>query len=596
MVPKYNNAEEDQGRVGISPAHRKAHGDAASAQDWQSPQASVGDAFMTPAARQPPPDGREVQMTPSTVHGEVGPPMAFTASAAAPPRHPTPAAAASAARKPPAAKAGAGRSKKEVGATAPSAAAAAAANALVCPVDASTRADLVARVAREVDTLVRVAELQRPVPMGQVDLSTAATVPAAVQLKCQVAALLEGRSEPWEVVAADIRDRLATDLGPLTTESPAPAAPSLAAVKNCVIDIAKRVYHHAPVPGSEEPDILNDVDEDRIWLWQVKDLKLLALCGGDTIGNDVKAAAADSRLWFSKLKARLEKLADVAAALTAAAAAASTRDPTAGPGDTDTTLRLAVAAANKTDGLDRINVAIATRRHKRQGKGSIDAARDETATAVHPPKCADDYAAIAADAEAAAAAALADITDPAQCAAAAADALRPKATTSVGRKLKAAENARARAEVEAGKERAKAAKDAEKEATGAAKEADRVAKESAKEADRVAKESAKDADRVAKEGERKAKEEDKAAAAAEKEKARLASLEEKEQAKLAKEREKDEARVAKEEEREAQRQAGMAKSLKAQAKAKEQSKAFKNFFAAAPQASAAPAAAVLTKP
>ena len=75
--------------------------------------------------------------------------------------------------------------------------------------------------------------------------------------------------------------------------------PSRVAVKNCIVAIAERVAHCAPEqPGSDEWDTLADDAENRVWLWRVRDLKLLAHCAGGAaaklaVGRGVKLNAVD---------------------------------------------------------------------------------------------------------------------------------------------------------------------------------------------------------------------------------------------------------------------------------------------------------------
>ena len=194
-------------------------------------------------------------------------------------------------------------------------------------------------------------------------------------------------------------------------------------------------------------------------------------------------AAEDSRAWFTKLQARLGALRDVAdniAAVNAASVAAAGTGDVMSPeavaaGAAGATLKLAVAAANKVDGLDRINAAVAARRNKREGKSGGGGGGGKAGKAVksgagaaaaaggagaavkekEAPKTAAELAEVASSAALAADAALAAVTDPTKRAAVQADAKKPKATTTVGRLVKAAENAKLKAQQEADKERAK---------------------------------------------------------------------------------------------------------------------------------------------
>jgi hypothetical protein len=138
------------------------------------------------------------------------------------------------------------------------------------------------------------------------------------------------RSTSWEAVADDICGRISAEAASSADAAP---PPSRVAVKNCIVAIAERVAHCAPQPGGDpvqvelvltqslkapgfkplslsseklvsslcfqmqlvplrpgcdEWDTLADETEDRVWLWRVRDLKLLAHCGRGAVQAEMQ--------------------------------------------------------------------------------------------------------------------------------------------------------------------------------------------------------------------------------------------------------------------------------------------------------------------
>jgi hypothetical protein len=218
-----------------------------------------------------------------------------------------------------------------------------------------------------------------------------------------------------------------------------------------------------------------------------------------------KEDADDDKAWRARANKRLDAIANVSKKL-ADADAASDDDLVA-----IAALKLSIGDLNKTDALEKIDAHVAARRAKREGKAAAEGGGGGGGGA----KTSEELFAKAAEKHANAEETLALYTsNPAKVAFFRADAARPKATTEMGRILKGAINAKARAEAQLEKEKAQRLKDAEREAMRVAKEAAERAKREEKEAETRAKEAQREAMRVAKEEARAAREAERLAATA----------------------------------------------------------------------------------